>query len=218
MRLLLAMLVLTIAGCMTTTKTPISIREVVDDIEGETSIVDTKITKYQKLIKQFPAEPKHRERLAAFFWQKEDHMSALAELATARKLDPENTKYDYMEGQIQQSIGNYAQAEVSYRRVITKLPEDGFTGPHFDLADLYLETDRPMKAKAELQKCIAIDPVDPLPHYYLGTLAYENKDSDTAIKAYERYMELGGNRFHAMVRRRLMALQPGLGRTRYTGE
>jgi len=217
MRIFLAVLVLVTGGC-TTTKKPISIREVVDDIEGETSVVDTKIAKYRKLIEQFPNEPKHRERLAAFYWQKEDHINALKQLKIARRLDPENTKYDYLEGQIQQAIGNFGQAEVSYKKVIAKLPEESFTGPHFTLADLYLETDRIEKAKGELELCCTIDPADPLPYYYLGTLAYDEKEWKSAIKFYERYMELGGRRYHDLVRRRLVGMQPNLGRVRYTGE
>ncbi|MEM7260480.1 MAG: tetratricopeptide repeat protein [Planctomycetota bacterium] len=214
----IAAVVLTaLVGCQTNKK-PISIREVVDDVEGSHSIVDTKITKYEKLVDQFPEEPKHRERLAAFYWQQENHQRALEELEIARKLDPENSKYDYMEGQIQQAIGNYNFAEVSYQRVIAKLPGDKFTGPHYDLADLYLETDQTQKAKAELEKCLEIDPSDPLAHFYLGTIAYETKKYDLTITHYERYMELGGKRFHDLVRRRLMAIQPELGRKRYTGE
>lgn len=211
----LVILLVAATGCSTTRKSITKNDEPETQVEP-TSVVDLKIEKYQRLVSDYPNEPKHRERLAAFLWQDGQHAEAIEQLEAALEIDRNNPKYCYMIGRVQQDQGNYRFAEENYLRAIELLPDGRFTGPHYDLAWLYLETDDAIKAERQFQRCLEIDPFDPLPHYYLGKIAFEEfRDRKRAIEHWERYMVMDGRRFHDEVHRYLVGLQPDLGRIRY---
>lgn len=204
-----------VVGCQTGSKKLLSQREIVDDVEGKTSMVDAKIEKYLKLVEEFPTEPVYRERLAGFYWFREDHEKALEQLQAASKLDPDNPKYRHLMGRVYQGIGSYQLAEASFHKVIAMTKDDEFTGPHYDLAWIYMETNRIDEARHEFERCLEIDPYDPLPHYHLAKIAMQDHDRDKAIAEFEKYMQGGGRRFHNEVYQTLRQLQPELGRVRY---
>jgi len=212
-RLALIGVVLTaLIGCQSSTKL-VRTDEIIARDDGDyKSIVEVKIEKYEKLVEEYPREPKHRERLAAFYWQAEDHRNALVQLAAARDLNPTDGKFDYMEGRIYQDIGNYSLARAAFNRVIAKMPSSGrFTGPFYDLAWISLELDQYDDAIQNLGKCLEIDPVDPSPHYYLGKIYMEQlNDREKAITSFEDYVRLGGRTHQDEVHQILLALQPEL--------
>ncbi len=210
----LLLLVAAFTGCKTSTK-QISNREIADDVEGKQSIYDVKIEKYEELVREFPGEPKHRERLAGFYFKRGRYEEALEQLEIGQKLDDNNAYLFYMQGQIQQELGNYQLAEVSYKHVIDKMGDDRYTGPHYDLAWLYTETRRFDKALEQFERCLEIDPLDPLPYYFMGKLFAEqvNKPKQ-AVKCFEEYMRLGGERYHREAYAYLFRLQPDLKRPR----
>ena len=111
-----------------------------------TSFLDLRISKYSQLSKEFPEEPKYHERLARLYWSQKKHRAAFTHLSAARKLDPENAKYDFIEGRIHVGIGNYTGAEKAYKAMIAKTPE-GFAGPTYELGFLYLGIGREAEAK-----------------------------------------------------------------------
>ncbi len=66
------------------------------------------------------------------------------------------------------------------------------------VASLYLATDEPAQARAELERTIAKQPDQPGPHYLLGfTLAEKLNQPEAASRAYQRYLELAPEGEHA---------------------
>lgn len=204
----LAAAVIAFVGCVSQTKT-LSSSDIVDSPDDRQSVLWVKIRKYEELVAEFPDEPKHYERLAAFHWQLGHHEEALDYIAEAEKLDPTNAELRYMRAMVHEGSGNYRLAEKSLQQVAKEIPH--YTGPHYDLAWLYISENRFRDALKQFEMCLEIDPVDPLPHYYIGKLQYERfRNREAAIQSFERYMELGGKKHHNEVRQVLAALQPDL--------
>ncbi|MFN0059105.1 MAG: tetratricopeptide repeat protein [Planctomycetota bacterium] len=219
-RLVLTLMLGLATGCVSGDSRLLAQKDIVNPSEQDrNSVLDVKIEKYEKLAAAYPKEPKHRERLAAFYWQREDYQRAIYNLDRARELDPKNSKYDHFEGRIHQDNGNYDLALACYQRVLNSMDKDMYSGPHYDIAWLYLELKRVPEAVAELERCLEIDPVDPTPHYLLGKIEFEQRgNKEAAIRHFETYLELKGTIYHEEVRNILINLQPDLGRTRYNPE
>jgi tetratricopeptide (TPR) repeat protein len=217
MKRLVWILLTTACGCVSTETRLLSQKEIVSqNEETRKSVIDVKIQKYERLAREFPKEAKHRERLAAFYWELEDYQNALKNLKIARELDPGNAKYDYIEGRIHRENGSFDLALASFKRVLERTPDDKHSGPHYDLAWIYLETRRIPEAIEELRICLEIEPASPLPHYMLGKIYLEQlNDKATAVRHLETYMEMKGSLYHEEVRRLLIGLQPEFGRVRY---
>ncbi len=196
------------AGCVQT-----SIKETNELIpntsEGKSTVLDIKIDKYEGLRKEFPNEPRYRERLARLSWMKKDHTKALRYLDEAIKLDPENPKYAYLKGTIYMGIDNIRLAEASFREIIEG-PGKEFTGPYIKLAELCLRGERQPDAIVYLDQCREIDPLFSTPHYYLGKIWLERGDQKKAIHHLEEYLRLGGGVLQDEVLVALKKLQPGL--------
>ncbi len=206
---LLAMLAVPV-GCVQTSTKPISVKEIADTEEGFHSAIDIKIVKYQELAREFPKVAKYQERLGRLYWAKEDHRNALVHLKKARKLDPRNPKYDYLEGKVYHSIGNFMLAEAAYKNMFKKVPEDKFSGLRKDFAQLYLDEGRYEEAKVQLERCLEIDSSFPLAHYLLGQLSLARGDQKKALEYFESYLRLGGVAHHDEVRQTLQRMQPEL--------
>ena len=199
-----------LCGCVSTTE-PISNSRLMDGVKaGGTSILNLRISKYSQLSKEFPEEPKYHERLARLYWSQKKHRAAFTHLSAARKLDPENAKYDFIEGRIHVGIGNYTGAEKAYKAMIAKTPE-GFAGPTYELGFLYLGIGREAEAKTMFERALEIDPSLSEPHYQLGNI-WARKDEKRAIYHYEEYLHLGGVGYQQDALRQLARLQPELRR------
>ncbi|MEE8143496.1 MAG: tetratricopeptide repeat protein, partial [Planctomycetota bacterium] len=142
------------------------------------------------------------------YWAKEEYRPALKHLKKAKKLDPGNPKYYYLEAEIYHGIGNYTLAESAYQDLFRTLPEDKFSGPHKDLAQVYIDAGRYDKAEKELKRCLEIDPQFPFPHYLLGHISLSRGNKKQATRYFEVYMKLGGAAHHDEVRQTLRNLQP----------
>lgn len=199
-----------LCGCVSSAQ-PISSVHFDNDVEADqTSIIDMKIDKYLSLSKEFPDEPKYHERLARLYWSIKDHRPALKHLSAARKLDPENAKYDFIEGRIHTGLENYVGAERAYKSMIAKTPE-GYAGPTYELGFLYMGIGRVPEAIEMFEKAIEIDPSLADPHFQLGEI-WARRDKKRAIHHYEQYVQLGGRAFSDNAYRALDRLQPELRR------
>lgn len=206
---LLALLLL--AGCAGTETVVSSSQQIItDDEDGRSTIVDVKIDKYEKLARDFPKEPRYQERLARFYWEKRDHQSALGALEKARRIDRDNPRYDYLAAQIYKSLGSYSAAEKSYLALIAATGEQKFSGPIFELAQLYVDMDRLDLARKYLDLCLQIDPTFGEPHYWIAGIYLKQGRRELAIQSFERYLRVGNSSRQEEVLQTLQALQPDL--------
>ncbi|OUU20035.1 MAG: hypothetical protein CBC13_11120 [Planctomycetia bacterium TMED53] len=206
---LVAMLLL--AGCAGSEKVISSSQQIItENEEGRSTIVDVKIDKYEKLARDFPKEPRYQERLARYYWEKRDHQSALAALKKARRIDPNNPRYDYLAAQIYKSLGSYTAAERSYLALIESTGDQKYSGPLIELAQLYVDMDRLDLARKYLDLCLEVDPTFGEPHYWIATIYLKQGRRDLAIRSYERYLRVGNSARQEEVLQTLQALQPDL--------
>jgi len=213
-RTLKALAVLTVlccsVGCLTQTIRPISDQVITDDEKGHATIVDVKLEKYQRLVQEFPRNPRYHERLARLHWEKSDHTQALKSLARARKIDPGNPRYDYLAGQIYEGIGHYQAAEKSYLAMLEATEEKQYSGPMMQLALLYIQMERFDKAVDYLESSLEVDPTFAEPHYWIGRVQMTQNNRDKAIVSFERYLRVGGSARQHEVLQTLQALQPDM--------
>lgn len=207
---LLLLVVCCSAGCVTQTIRPISEQVITDDEQGQATIVDVKIEKYQRLASEFPKNPRYQERLARFYWEKSDHTEALKSLARARKIDPGNPRYDYLAGQIYEGIGHYAAAEKSYLSMLAATEKEQYSGPLLQLALLYIQMEKFDKAITYFEKCLEVDPTFAEPHYWIGRVQMTRNQRAKAIVSLERYLRVGGVSRQNEVLQTLQALQPDM--------
>jgi len=195
------------AGCVQSTVRSVKEDLVESDSEGRSTVLDVKIQKYEDLSREYPKEPLYRERLARLHWMNKDHRRALDCLADARRLDPENPKYAFLEGTIYAAIGNYRLAEASFQEVLEATDEE-FTGPYLQLAEICLIQERPDEALEYLHQCVEVDPRFSSPHYYIGLIHLERKDEAKAVEHFEQYLRLGGGVYQEEVLQTLASLEP----------
>ena len=210
---LLLLVTLVLMGGCSSTETVISSSQqiITDNDEGSRStIVDVKIDKYEELARDFPKEPRYQERLARYYWEKKDHEKALGAVRNARRIDPDNPRYDYLAAQIYKGIGSYSAAEKSYLNLIEATGDQKFSGPLIELSQLYIEMDRLDLSKKYLDECLAIDPTFGEPHYWVASIYLKQGRRDLAIKSFERYLRIGNATRQEEVLQTLQALQPDL--------
>ena len=206
---ILSTIIVVVSGCVTKDVKQVKNDLIGSESEGRNTVIDIKIEKYQALSSEFPKEPRYRERLARLYWMKRDHTRALSYLSQARRLDPENPKYFYLEGTIYMGIQNYRLAEAAFKEII-----DGegsqFTGPYLQLAEISLLQEKELKAIEYLEQCQEWDPTFTTPHYYMGGIWLARRDEEKAIEHFEAYLKLGGGIYQDEVLQVLNRLQPSI--------
>ena len=206
---ILSTIVILVAGCVTKDVKQVKNDLIGSDSDGRNTVVDIKIEKYQALASEFPKEPRYRERLARLYWMKKDHSRALSYLRQARRLDPENPKYSYLEGTIYMGIQNYRLAEAAFEEIIAGEGSQ-FTGPYLQLAEISLLQEKELKALDYLEQCQELDPTFATPHYYMGGIWLARRDEAKAIEHFEAYLKLGGGTYQEEVLQVLNRLQPSI--------
>lgn len=210
LKLALAALVLLVSGCSQTSVRPLKKELVPNTSEGRSTILEVKLEKYENLAKDFPKVASYQERLARIHFTMGNYSQAFRYLNRAKKLDPGNPRYDYFEGKIFVSLGNYPQAEVAFLQLLKNTENERYTGPYIELAKVCLLQERQRDAIQWLDKCLEIDPNYSTPHYYYGKVFYERGNREKAIKHFELYMRLGGSDYHDEVFQALQLLQPNV--------
>lgn len=209
--LALILVLAALTGCTETT-TRIIHEEVINEQAGtNTSILTYRIEKNEALHEEFPNEPKYAERLARLYWQQDDHSTALEYLDTAREIDPDETKYDYLEAQIYNAIGSERSAEKAYKRIIARIGDE-YAGPDYELGWLYFNQGKHRLAERHWRRCLEVNEYFPGVYYSLGRLFDQRRQRDMAIRHYEEFLRLGGGNKSEWVVNRLHVLQPQLSR------
>ncbi|HIA27834.1 MAG TPA: tetratricopeptide repeat protein [Planctomycetes bacterium] len=210
LRITVSLLALLVAGCSQTTVRPVKKELISNSTEGRSTILRVKLEKYENLAKDFPKVPRYQERLARLHFTMGDYNEAFRYLKRAKKLDPGNPRFDYFEGKIYLSLGNYSQAEAAFLALLENTGDQRFTGPYIELAQVCLLQERQKAAMGWLDKCLEIDPNYSTPHYYVGKVWYERGNKEKAIEHFELYLRLGGSDFQDEVLQALQVLQPNV--------
>lgn len=88
-------------------------------------------------------------------------------------------------------LGDSAVAERLYQQLREKFPQSPI--PTAKLADLYLRTGRLPEAATELERLKKENPANPLPWYFLGVIAAEQKNFTNAVQMFSEATRVNAN-------------------------
>ena len=120
---------------------------------------------------------------------------ALAALANAERLDPDNTQVHYLKGTILGGQQRYAEAARALERTVALNPRH--VTARFRLALAYLRLSRLDDAEKTLQSVLADEPRNVRAHHNLATIAYSRGDLDRAEQLERQAIAIDRNYFEA---------------------
>ncbi len=180
-----------LSGCTTTE----SRREVIDfgEAKGKTrSILDSRIEHLEKKVKKYPKRIDYYFDLATIYFSREDYRMAAEWLQRGLDVSPTNQKFLYQLGRTHLAMGEYEEAVRAYKQALKSSHQDRHTGIHFALAYSYSLNRDWKNAEHHYKKCSEINPLDPNPYYFLGSISdIQNKRKET-IRYMREYLELNG--------------------------
>ena len=196
--------------CGTETVVSSSQQIITDDEDGRSTIVDVKIQKYEKLAKVFPKSLAIKSVWLVTTGKREITKVPLARLQKhARSIVTIPVTITWLH----RSTRVWAvtpTAEKSYLALIAATGEQKFSGPIFELAQLYVDMDRLDLARKYLDLCLQIDPTFGEPHYWIAGIYLKQGRRELAIQSFERYLRVGNSSRQEEVLQTLQALQPDL--------
>lgn len=113
---------------------------------------------------------------------------ALAALAKAVALKPDEPVLLQRMGERYESLGQVTQAEGLFKQLRERFPHNAL--PTAKLAELYLRQGRPKEAREQLEALKRESPTNPQPYYYLGLIAFDEHDLERAVESFERALLL----------------------------
>lgn len=183
----------------------------------KTSFIDGEIERLRARVRDYPNLVELHVQIAMLLVDKGEYREAVREIERAVRKVPGNPRYHMELGRVYQRMGEWADAEACYRRVIELGSEDRYTGPHAARGFTLAMMDRHGEAIQEFQRAIAIDPQFAEAYYFLGSIHDILGDREKTIYYYERYLQIGGpysKRVYASLRdlRRISDFENGKGR------
>jgi tetratricopeptide (TPR) repeat protein len=127
-------------------------------------------------------EPKLRDKLRP---------DVLAALDKASALKPDEPVLLQKMGETYEALGEIAKAETLYKELRERFPKNPL--PAAMLADLYLKQGRPKEAREHLEALKREDPTNPRPFHYLGLIAFEEQDYETAADDFSHALLLNAD-------------------------
>ena len=146
-------------------------------------------------------EPKLRDKLRP---------DVLAALDRAAALKPDEPVLLQKMGESYEALGEIAKAETLYKELRERFPKNPL--PAAMLADLYLKQGRPKEAREHLEALKREDPTNPRPFHYLGLIAFEEQDYETAADDFSHALLLNADyepAYADLAAARLSMEQPG---------
>lgn len=142
------------------------------------------IDAYETVLQMNPKQAGARAMLILAHLRKQNFEAAIAEANHGRELEPENPLYTNLLGVAYGREGKSSQAEKLFEGAITQNSE--YLAPRFNLAALYLSTERPQKAQEEFQKILKVEANNRRALMGLGQLYEREAQSDKALAVYQQ--------------------------------
>lgn len=154
------------------------------DIPGALAII-------KNCLDQFPQEANVQCIWAVIQLDEKHYNEAEKAINTAIALNPKNSEFYYVLGQLQRQTKNLNEAESAFLQAV-KL-NSAHEKAHFQLGSLYEAQKRYPEAIQKFNKVIAINPHNAKAHYNLGVIYHTQNKLDEAIASYEKAYQLMPN-------------------------
>lgn len=183
-----------LVGCQTSE----TVRDVIDFGEAGTktrSILDSRIENLERKIERYPQRSDFYFDLATIHFSREDYRQAARWLERGLDVAPGNQKFLFQLGRTHLQMGEYEEAVEAYHEALKSGHQDRHTGIHLALGYAYCELKDWKNARIHYEKCTEIDPLNPTPYYFLGSIADIHGDREQAIRHMRAYLEHNGKVF-----------------------
>ncbi len=137
------------------------------DGAGATTTAKSRIRLLEKKVESMPERVDLQMRLARACHDDKQFERAIATLTGAIEKEPRNSELHFLLGEYYVELNRMPEAEASFRGA-AQSSRKGFTGPSLALGYTLAMQEKYREAIAELEKVIAIDPVQPTALYYLA--------------------------------------------------
>jgi tetratricopeptide (TPR) repeat protein len=129
-----------------------------------------------------------RKRLAARYRALGRPKEALAQCEQIARLAPQDTTCQMLIGSLSLQLGRTARAESAFRRMISLAPERSVG--YRELARIYLQMGQQVSRATSLaEQAVSLEP-SAENHFLMGQALHRNGDTDAAIKALQRAVQL----------------------------
>lgn len=160
-----------------------------------TSIIDSRIRHYEKLIRKYPRRADLHFTICNLHFERDEFRKAMAAADRALGITPRNVQYLYRKGRLHLRMGENPEGIVAFRKAVECAGRRRYSGLHSALGYALCMEHRYDEAQPEFEVSIDIDSLDPLPYYFLGSIAEVREDRDLTIKYMREYLERGGKYF-----------------------
>ncbi|MCL1813255.1 MAG: tetratricopeptide repeat protein [Treponema sp.] len=154
------------------------------------------VVELEKLIKLVPNSADVRHRLAALYLKMERYPEALQQSQAALEWEPENTQALRILGATQRVIGNDAEAEKTFEKILTVDP--GNYAFQLDLADIHFKRKEYKKAEERIMAFLSRRPNDREAKMLLGRLYAKMGNRTHAIQIFEELAKADPNDTEAL--------------------
>jgi len=183
---------LLVSGC-TTTVSETTDYEVSDGTSA--SVVDSRLETLQKDSLKYPKRSDLHYQMALLYFQKADYHASRDALEKAIELEPEVSEYQYHLGRVLLRMQELEVAEERFREAVRLQPKNRYSGPHAALGwTLTLRKDWD-GALVEFQRCVEIEPGNPIFYYFLGSIYDLKGEKEKAIQSFQEYLARGGKQY-----------------------
>ncbi len=182
------------AGCETTTteKSNYALTDGKSD-----SILDSRIRQLETEAIKYPLRSDLHYSIASLHAKKGDCAESAKALEKAISISPDEGKYHFHLGRLFLTMRDLDRAEKEFRTALSLSREGRYTGPHAALAWTLSLKKQNDAAIEQFEKCIRIDPENPIFYYWLGATHDIQGHREKAIHNFREYLARGGTTYRS---------------------
>ena len=188
-----AVLLVGIVGGCTTTVSETMDYDVTDG--SSASVVDAELEHLRQESLKYPRRSDIHYQMALLSFQRADYHESREALEKAIELEPDVSEYQYHLGRVLLRMQELEVAEERFREAVRLQPKNRYSGPHAALGWTLTLRKNWDGALAEFQKCVEIEPGNPIFYYFLGSIHDLKGEKEKAIQNFQEYLARGGKTF-----------------------